>query len=126
MEKMTFGTYREDILELCEVKFRGDLLIESGKMMGSPGCKTASNNKFFLLLHDDSLVIKLPPEEYKKALLRDDMTPFNPMNGRKPMGTWTVWTKADASDYEEEWRYVELARDYTASEPPNPKKKKKK
>ena len=119
------SAYREDILEFFERKFASDPSIEPGKMMGLPGFKLVHNNKFFLLCYDDGVMLKMPAERYKELLKRDDVVPFQPMGDRKPMSTWIVWTRIEPDEYFEEWEIIELARNYTESEPPNPKRKKK-
>ncbi len=117
--------WREDLLEMCERRFLADPAAEPGRMMGHPGFKCAINNKFFLFCHGDGIAMKLPPGAYDAALAREDVIPFAPMGERKPMSTWVVWTQPDPAGYEAEWELVEAAFGYTASEPPNPKKRRK-
>lgn len=120
------NNYRDDLLEMLEKRFRGDTSLDTGKMMGHPGFKTVHNNKFFVMVWEDGLLLKLPPDVYEKALERDEIIPFQPMAGRKPMGTWVVWTLPEPDEYEGEWSLIETARTFTASEPPNPKRKPRK
>jgi len=119
------ATHRADLLELCEKKFMHEPFINPGRMMGHPGFKTSINNKFFLFLYDDGLALKLPPDLYKVVLDREDVIPFQPSRDKKPMSTWVVWILAEPNDYEKDWlMFINSAIDYTASEAPNPKKKK--
>jgi hypothetical protein len=45
--------------------------------------------KTFLVVMDDSLLIKSTPDEYRKALRRRGVEAFAP-DGEKPMSTWLV------------------------------------
>ncbi len=118
--------HRDDLLEYCERKLIRDPNIVMGRMMGHPGFKTSNNNKFFLFLVDDGMVLKLPPNMYEGALERDDVEPFQPNKDMKPMSTWIVWTCAEPDEYDDDWEKLAMgARSYTESEEPNKKKKKK-
>ncbi len=118
--------YRDDILEMCARRFARDPNIRNGKMMGHPGFKTDNNGKFFAFIYDDGVALKMPPRKYEEIMAREDVVGFQPGKDSKPMSTWIVWTRAEADEYAEEWEIFEYARDYTASEPPNVKKKRKK
>ena len=107
------ASYRDDLLEFFEEHYRHDRRVRIGKMMGHPGFRVASNGKFFLLLYDDGIALKLPPERYELELRREEVTPFQPMNDSKPMSTWVVVTRAEAYDYEEERELIDSARRYT-------------
>ncbi|MBD3167755.1 hypothetical protein GF324_14230 [bacterium] len=109
--------FREELLELCEVRFEGDTSIEKSRMMGHPGFKLAHNKKFFLFLNETGLILKLPPDRYEAALQREDMTPFNPTGGPNPMGSWMVWSRDEPNEYESEWEWVEDAQRFTAFQP---------
>ncbi len=116
--------YREDLLELCEDKLKREPSIERAQMMGHPGWRIVANNKFFLMVGSDGLIMKMPPTLYDKAMARDDVEAFNPMNGKKPMATWIEWIKGDAPEYHDDWAwFVNAAMEMVASEPPNKKKK---
>lgn len=117
------ASYRDDLLEMCERRFASYGETAGGKMMGHPGFKLIHNNKFFLFLYEDGITLKMPPGEYEKLLERQDMTGFQPMNDKKPMSTWVVWTLAEPDEYENEWEIIETALNFTANEPPNIKKK---
>ncbi len=120
------SAYRDDLLDYFEEKLGRDPIVERGQMMGHPGFKLTHNNKFFLLLYEDGVTIKLPPDRYADVLKREDVTPFMPMGDSKPMSTWVVWSVPEPSDYESAWEILDWAKDYTASEPPNKSRKRKK
>jgi hypothetical protein len=118
--------YREDLLELCEDKLKSYPDIERGQMMGHPGWRIVTNNKFFMMVGSDGLILKMPPSLYDEAMARDDVEGFNPMNGPKPMATWIEWILGDAPEYHDDWAwFINAAMELVASEPPNKKKKKK-
>ena len=117
--------YRDDLLEYFETKFISDPVLIKSQMMGHPGFKFSHNNKFLVFCYEDGIAIKLPPEEYESALKRDDITPFMPGNDKHPMSTWIVWSVPEPEDYEKDWHIFESAYTYTASEPPNKKRKRK-
>jgi len=115
--------YRDDLLEYSENKLFRDPFVDSGRMMGHPGFKTANNGKFFLFLYEDGFALKMPPEVYSELLEREDVTHFQPGKDKKPMSTWIVWTLPEPMEYDKDWeKIVGAARDYTAKEPPNEKK----
>ncbi|MCB2212456.1 hypothetical protein KQI52_10130 [bacterium] len=118
--------YRDDLLELCEDKLKTYPDIERSQMMGHPGWRLVSNNKFFLMIGEDGLIVKMPPDKYDEALARDDVEAFNPMNA-KPLGTWVEWIKPDAPEYHDDWTwFVHTSLETVAAEPPNKARKKKK
>lgn len=115
--------YREDLLEFSEARLDGIAGVARSQMMGHPGWRLEINNKFFLMVGSEGLILKLPPDRYEDAVARDDVEPFNPMNGPKPMATWIEWIKGDAPEYADEWDdFVLASRDYVSREPPNKKR----
>ena len=118
--------YREDLLDWFEMRFVRDPDVKRSQMMGHPGWACVVNNKMFLMLSDDGILLKLPPERYDSMLARDNVVPFSPMGMKKGMGTWVVWTLVEAEDYEAEWAVIREAKAFVNSEPPNPKRGKKK
>lgn len=116
--------YRDDLHAWFSERLAGDPLVKPGRMMGHPGFATDTNNKLFMMIYDDGILLKVPPERYEPMLAREDCTPFYPMEGRSAMGTWVVWTRVEPEEYDDEWALVLEARDYVAAEPPNKRKKK--
>ena len=45
--------------------------------------------KTFVIVWGDGILVKVPPDEYKKLLEQPGITPFAP-GDEKPMGTWLV------------------------------------
>ena len=43
----------------------------------------------FVIVWNDSILVKMPPAEYAEALTRPGVTPFRP-GGDRPMSTWVV------------------------------------
>ena len=54
--------------------------IESGRMFASEGLKTA--RKFFAMVHDDSLVLKLPEDRVEELIASEGAAPFEVGNRR--------------------------------------------
>ena len=119
------GSYRDDLLELCERRFLNEPNVVRAQMMGHPGFKLEHNNKFFLFVYEDGLTLKMPPDHHEEFVNREDTTGFQPGGMSKPMSTWVNWIRAEAGDYEKEWEFVDMALRYTSSEPPNERKKRK-
>lgn len=119
------SNFRDDLLAFFEEQFARRLELEPGKMMGHPGFKLAHNGKFVIFLYEDGVTLKLPDSRYHEILQWENVTPFNPMQGKKPMSTWVVWICDDPSEYMEHWDLVEEVVRSIAAEPPNPRKKRK-
>ena len=118
--------YRDDLLEYLERRFAGDPDVFFGKMMGHPGLKLETNNKFFVFVYEDGFALKLPPGLYEEALARSDFTPFQPGSDEKPMSTWVVWSLPEPEEYEPDWDlFIHGAKHYTASEPANTRGRRK-
>ena len=73
-----------ELIEIFESAIEAVPEAERRKMFGYPCVFT--NGYMFAGLHQDSLVLKLPPDEYAAFLKLEGATPFEPMPGRKMAG----------------------------------------
>jgi hypothetical protein len=118
--------YRDDLVEWLFRRYRGDLALEPGKMMGHPGLRFTANGKYFVFVYDDGFALKLPKESYAHTLDREDVEPFQPGEMTRPMSTWIVWSLPEPEEYERTWEEIAgAAYRLVASEPPNVKKTKR-
>lgn len=93
-----------------------DATIVHAKMFGLPCIKV--NGKVCAVLHDTSLVCRLPEGARAKALARSGARLFQPHPSRPPMREWV----AIPSTHENEWaRFVGEACEYTIKTSPKPR-----
>ena len=118
--------FRDDLVDWLFHHYRHDPALEPGKMMGHPGLRFNMNGKYFVFVYDDGFALKVPEEIHAQVLDRDDVEPFMPGGMGKPMSTWIVWSLPEPDEYKAEWDAIGgAAYRLVASEPPNPKKKKR-
>lgn len=71
----------------------------------------------FVIAWDDSIIAKMPPEEYEGALQRAGVIAFAP-DGERPMSTWVVVSADVVADDPEMAEWVALALRGVRSAPP--------
>lgn len=71
----------------------------------------------FVIAWDDSIIAKMPPEEYERALQRPGVIAFAP-DGERPMSTWVVVSADAVADDPEMAEWVALALRGVRSAPP--------
>lgn len=80
----------------------------------------------FVIAWDDSIIARMPPEEYEAALQRAGVIAFAP-DGERPMGTWVVVSADAVADDPEMAEWVALAlRGVRSAPPPSAKPRKSK
>lgn len=78
----------------------------------------------FVIAWDDSIIAKMPPEEYEGALQRPGVIAFAP-DGERPMSTWVVVSADAVADDPEMAEWVALAlRGVRSAPPPKPSRRK--
>lgn len=65
----------------------GERGIREKRVFGGWGFMTAKHA--FVIVWEDGLLVKTPPDEYAAALAARGVTPFAP-GGERPMSTWVV------------------------------------
>ncbi len=65
----------------------GERAVREKNVFGGRGF--LSGKTTFLIVYDDSLIIKVPRSEYEQAIAGKGVDPFAP-DGAKPMSTWVV------------------------------------
>ena len=65
----------------------GERGVRQKNVFGGRGFLTGKST--FLVVFEDSLVLKTPPAEYAPSLAEPGVTPFAP-DGERPMSTWVV------------------------------------
>jgi TfoX/Sxy family transcriptional regulator of competence genes len=93
--------------------------VERKKMFGYPAAFTGGN--MFAGLHQDSLVLRLPPDDFAEFLALDGATPFEPMAGR-PMKGYAVAPEALLKDKPVLARWLERSFEAAAKMPVKEKK----
>ena len=78
-------------LELVETATGGN--VTPGTMFGSKGLRTGT--KFFAIIWQEQLVVKLPPSRLAELVEAGDGQPFEPMEGRRMNGWIVVEPSAD-------------------------------
>lgn len=71
----------------------------------------------FVIAWDDSIIARMPPEEYEGALQRPGVIAFAP-DGERPMGTWVVVSADAVADDPEMAEWVALALRGVRGAPP--------
>ena len=94
--------------------------IHRGLIFGHPGFKVGS--RVFCFAWEDGLCLKLPRADYEAALELEEAEPFAPLGSK--MGTWVVFSFPEASQYLEQWHWVEKALAYIVTDEAAPPKKK--
>lgn len=65
----------------------GERAVRQKNVFGGRGFLVGKNT--FVIVYDDDLIVKTPPDEYDAALHASGVTPFAP-DGAHAMGTWVV------------------------------------
>ena len=118
--KMRFGVFREDIVEQLDKRFAKHPAVHKGKMFGHPGY--AIGGRYFCMIYEDGIMLKLSPEDYRKALDSGIGSAFRPM-GKSAMGTWTVIVFPETEDYTTNWSWIGSAMRYIVTDAAAPVKK---
>ena len=119
---MSPAKFREDIMDLLEMKFADYPEVYKGKMFGHPGFRIG--DRFFTFAFADGIALKVSPAVYKQMLKLDEAEAFSPHG--TPMGTWVTLTYPEAESYIENWNWIEKAMDFIGTDEAKPPQKKRK
>jgi TfoX/Sxy family transcriptional regulator of competence genes len=110
----------EELVEYFnEVMPDGPQPVESRPMFGAPCCWTGGN--MFAAVHQESMIVRLSPEDRAALLAEPGAALFEPMEGR-PMREYVVIPPRIRDDRDAVGVWLRRALAYTASLPPKAKK----